>query len=64
MWSEGYAFTLPGVDTSGFEDPVVMSDAVLWMANQALSYTGNIVTIGDLREQGVVRPITRVGERG
>ena len=63
VWSEGYAFTLGDVDTSDFEDPVIMSDAVLWMAEQPLDYTGKVVTIADLRELDAVRPKTRVGDR-
>lgn len=63
IWSEGFAATLPaGFETSGFEDPVIMSDAVLWLAGQELGYTGRILTLGELRERGVVRPPTRVGE--
>ncbi len=63
IWSEGFVFTLPGVDTSDFEDAVIMSDACLWLAQQPLSYTGKILTITGLREQGIVRPRTRVGAR-
>ena len=61
VWTEGYAFTLGDVDRSDFEDPVIMSDAVLWMAKQPLDYTGQVVTIADLREQDVVRPRTTAG---
>lgn len=63
VWSEGYAFTLPGVDTSDFEDPVIMSDAALWIARQPKDYTGNVVTIADLREQDAVRSKTRIADR-
>jgi NAD(P)-dependent dehydrogenase (short-subunit alcohol dehydrogenase family) len=50
VWTEGYAFTLgEDADTSKFEDPVVMSDACLWIADQPAEYSGNIVTIADLR---------------
>jgi citronellol/citronellal dehydrogenase len=63
VWSEGYAFTLPGVDTSDFEDPVVMSDACLWLAQQPKDYTGHILTIAELREAGVVRARTRIADR-
>jgi NAD(P)-dependent dehydrogenase (short-subunit alcohol dehydrogenase family) len=65
IWTEGFDATLPkDYDTSAFEDPVVMSDATLWMAKQGLAYTGNIVEIHELRARGVVRPFTpaqRVG---
>src|SRR2546428_649240 len=62
VWSEGYTQTLGDGDYSGFEDPVIMSDAVLWLAKQPLDYTGKILTIGKLREMGVVRPPTTVGK--
>ncbi len=55
VWSEGFDATLPKDVDFEFEDPVIMSDAVLWLAEQPLSYSGEIVTIGELREQGVVR---------
>ena len=42
-----------------FEEPVIMSDAVLWMAKQPIDFTANILTIADLRARGVVRPPTR-----
>jgi len=60
IWTEGFDATLPAdFDTSWFEDATVMSDAVGWMAKQALDYTGNIVTLTELRERGIVRPRTR-----
>jgi NAD(P)-dependent dehydrogenase (short-subunit alcohol dehydrogenase family) len=59
IWTEGFDATLPADhDTSAFEDPVIMSDATLWMARQDLSYTGHIVELGELRARGVVRPFT------
>ncbi|MEX2080496.1 MAG: SDR family NAD(P)-dependent oxidoreductase [Dehalococcoidia bacterium] len=63
VWSEGYTETLGDGDFSGFEDPVIMSDAVLWLAEQPISYSGNILTIGQMRDMGVVRPETTVGSR-
>ena len=63
VYSEGYEFTLPGVDTSDFEDPVIMSDAALWVAEQRLDYTGKVYTIAEMRELGAVRPVTRVADR-
>ncbi|MEX2237498.1 MAG: SDR family NAD(P)-dependent oxidoreductase [Dehalococcoidia bacterium] len=62
VWSEGYAYTLGDIDTSGFEDPVIMSDATLWFAKQPISYTGKVLTIAQMREMGVVRPVTTVGQ--
>jgi citronellol/citronellal dehydrogenase len=55
VWSEGFASTLGETSKAGFEHPAVMSDAALWIASQPLDYTGHIVTIGELRELGVVR---------
>jgi NAD(P)-dependent dehydrogenase (short-subunit alcohol dehydrogenase family) len=55
VWSEGFASTLGETNKAGFEHPVVMSDACLWLAKQPVSYTGRIVTIGDLRQMRVVR---------
>ncbi|MPZ22044.1 MAG: SDR family NAD(P)-dependent oxidoreductase [Dehalococcoidia bacterium] len=63
VWSEGYAYTLPGVDTSEFEDPVVMSDAALWLARQPLDYTGKVLAITQMREMGAVRGNTRIADR-
>ncbi len=63
IWSEGFVFTLQGMDTSDFEDPVIMSDACLWIADQPATYTGHILTITGMREQGIIRPRTRVGQR-
>ena len=59
IWTEGFDATLPdGFDTSLFEDAVIMSDAVLWLVRQGLDYTGRILTLGELRERGIVRPQT------
>jgi NAD(P)-dependent dehydrogenase (short-subunit alcohol dehydrogenase family) len=54
VYSEGFEATMPG-DYSDYEDPVVVSDAVLWMARQPLSETGHIYEMTALREQGVDR---------
>ena len=64
VWTEGYTATLGEGNYEGFEDPVIMSDAVLWLAAQPVSYTGHILTIAELREMGVVRPPTKVGQTG
>lgn len=58
VWTEGFSATLGDVSREGFEHPVIMSDAALWIAKQPLEYTGHIVTIGELREMGVVRGVT------
>lgn len=60
IWTEGFDVTLPAdFDRSWFEDAVVMTDAVLWLAARDLDFTGKILTLGELRAQGVVRPPTR-----
>jgi citronellol/citronellal dehydrogenase len=58
VWSEGFAATLPEDTEHPFEDPVIMSDAVLWMARQPIEYTGRVETITDLRAREIVRPVT------
>lgn len=58
VWSEGFTFTLPDDVELPFEHPVIMSDAVLWLAKQPVSYTGKILTIAEMRELGAVRPFT------
>ncbi|HYZ92322.1 MAG TPA: SDR family NAD(P)-dependent oxidoreductase [Actinomycetota bacterium] len=61
VWTEGYTATLGEGNYAGFEDPVIMSDAVLWLAEQPIDYTGHVLTIAKMREMGVVRPVTQVG---
>jgi len=62
IWTEGFDATLPAeFDTSSFEDAVIMTDAVLWLAKQDLSYSGHVLTLGELRERGVLRAATRAG---
>jgi len=63
VYSEGFEATMPG-DYSGYEDPVVVSDAVLWLAEQPLEHTGRIHTLAELREKGIVRPNTPHGSGG
>lgn len=62
VWTEGYTATLGEGNYDGFEDPVIMSDATLWLADQPIDYTGHVLTIAKMREMGVVRPVTKVGE--
>lgn len=59
VWTEGFAATLPAEAAPDFEDPVIMSDALLWLAEQPISYSGHVLTIAELRGRGVVRPRTR-----
>jgi citronellol/citronellal dehydrogenase len=58
VWTEGFAATLPPDVDLPFEDPVIMSDAVLWLARQPVEWTGEVLTIADLRARGAVRPFT------
>ena len=59
IWTEGFEATLPaGFDTSAFEDAVIMSDAVRWLLEQDLAYSGHILTLRELRAKGVVRDET------
>jgi len=62
VWTEGYTATLGEGNYEGFEDPVIMSDAVLWLAEQPIDYSGHVLTIAKMREMGVVRPVTKVGQ--
>lgn len=64
IWTEGFDATLPpDFDRSFFEDAIIMTDAVLWLARQELGYTGKVLTLGELRGRGVVRGPTRASER-
>lgn len=56
VWTEGFAETLPPDVDIPFEDPVIMSDALLWLAEQPLDFTGEVFSITELRARGVVRP--------
>ncbi len=58
VWTEGFADTLPPGTDLDFEDPVIMSDALLWFARQPLEFTGQVLNIGQLRERGGVRAFT------
>lgn len=62
VWTEGYTATLGEGNYEGFEDPVIMSDAVLWLADQPIEYTGHVLTIAKMRKMGVVRGVTKVGQ--
>jgi hypothetical protein len=58
VWSEGFADTLPAESTHAFEHPVIMSDALIWLARQPVAHSGHVHTITELRAQGIVRPFT------
>lgn len=59
IWTEGFDATLPDdFDTTGFEDPVVMSDALLWLVAQPLDVTARILKLTEMRKAGYIRPET------
>jgi NAD(P)-dependent dehydrogenase (short-subunit alcohol dehydrogenase family) len=60
VYSEGFDETLGGNRSFEFEDPVIISDAILWLAKQPLAHTGKIHSVTELRAEGVVRPKTKV----
>jgi len=60
VWSEGYDTTLTGAAKPEYEDPVIISDAVLWLIQQPVSHTAQIHSVTELRARGVVRPKTRM----
>jgi NAD(P)-dependent dehydrogenase (short-subunit alcohol dehydrogenase family) len=59
IWTEGFAATLGEPDSYEMEDPVIMSDAILWMAKQPLDWSGHLETITTLRAKDAVRPPTK-----
>jgi NAD(P)-dependent dehydrogenase (short-subunit alcohol dehydrogenase family) len=61
VYSEGFEFTMPG-DYSEYEDPVIISDAVLWLTRQPITHTGRIHTVNELRAEGIVREPTPHGQ--
>jgi NAD(P)-dependent dehydrogenase (short-subunit alcohol dehydrogenase family) len=58
IWSEGFTETLGAEGRPAFEDAAIVSDAVLWLAEQPLAHTAEIHTLSELRERGIVRPPT------
>jgi NAD(P)-dependent dehydrogenase (short-subunit alcohol dehydrogenase family) len=60
VYSEGFDETLGGEHQFEFEDPVIISDAILWLAKQPIAHTGRIHSVTELRAEGIVRPQTRV----
>jgi citronellol/citronellal dehydrogenase len=53
MWiaTEGAQYSNPNVDYSTWEKPEAASEATLWLATRDLSYTGQVVTIAEVRQQ-------------
>jgi NAD(P)-dependent dehydrogenase (short-subunit alcohol dehydrogenase family) len=60
VYSEGFDETLGGQHSFDYEDPVIISDAILWLAKQPLEHTAKIHSVTELRAEGIVRPQTRV----
>ena len=60
VWSEGFDATLVGESKPEYEDPVIISDAVLWLVRQPIAHTAKIHSVTELRAEGIVRPQTRV----
>ena len=49
--TEGWQYLNPSIDYSNWEKPEAASEATLWLATRDPSYTGQVVTIGEVREQ-------------
>jgi len=49
--TEGWMFRNPSVDFSTWEKPEAASEATLWLATRDPSYTGRVVTIGEIRKE-------------
>ncbi len=49
--TEGWQYLNPNIDYSNWEKPKAASEATLWLARRDLSYTGQVVTIGEVRER-------------
>ncbi|TET95597.1 MAG: SDR family NAD(P)-dependent oxidoreductase [Dehalococcoidia bacterium] len=53
--TEGWQYLNPSIDYSNWEKPEAASEATLWLATRDPSYTGQVVTIGEAREQMAAR---------
>jgi len=49
--SEGFVYLTPGTDHSTWDKPEVVGDAVLWLISHDPTYTGQVVTLGDIDSQ-------------
>ena len=49
--TEGWQYLNPSIDYSNWEKPEAASEATLWLATRDPSYTGQVVTIAEVREQ-------------
>ncbi len=48
--TEGWMFRNPEIDYSDWEKPAAAAECTLWLATRDSSYTGNVVTIAEVRE--------------
>ncbi|MEE8369306.1 MAG: SDR family NAD(P)-dependent oxidoreductase, partial [Dehalococcoidia bacterium] len=49
--TEGWQFLNPSIDYSNWEKPEAASETTLWLATRDPSYTGQVVTIAEVRQQ-------------
>jgi citronellol/citronellal dehydrogenase len=49
--TEGWQYLNPNIDYSNWEKPDAASKATLWLATRDTSYTGQVVTISEARQQ-------------
>jgi NAD(P)-dependent dehydrogenase (short-subunit alcohol dehydrogenase family) len=49
--SEGFVYLTPDADHSTWDKPEVVGEAVLWLIDHDLSYTGQVVTLEDIDRQ-------------
>jgi NAD(P)-dependent dehydrogenase (short-subunit alcohol dehydrogenase family) len=49
--TEGWKFLNPDIDYSDWAKPREASETTLWLATRDASYTGNVVTIAEVREE-------------
>lgn len=48
--TEGWTFLNPGMDFSGWDKPEAASEVTRWMAEQPPTWTGNVITIGEIQK--------------
>lgn len=49
--SEGFVYLTPHIDHSNWDDPKVVGEDVLWLIRHDPTYTGHVVTMGDIERQ-------------
>jgi NAD(P)-dependent dehydrogenase (short-subunit alcohol dehydrogenase family) len=49
--SEGFVYLAPDADHSTWDKPEVAGEAVLWLVSHDPTYTGHVVTLGDIDRQ-------------